>query len=142
MMTDTKEVLSLLSKAFGAPVDLVSEEVQSDGQTLITWSKRLPEGESRLSADPRLLISPDQTALSWVDGQPRNTFSMKDLVEADPAVEANRHPQTKALADRLAGRLHEVNLVSLSGAAALVAALRHIEPESSAGRFFREWSGS
>ena len=122
----TETLLPLLAKAFGADVDLVSEEGPDDGPILVTWRIHRAEGERPFRRDPSILVSLDGSTLRWAQapGYPDRAFSLKDLAEADPANEANRHPRTMEIASRLASSLCAANLMTPSGGVALVAALR------------------
>lgn len=122
MRATTEVLLQLLRKFVGAEVDLISEEVQDDGRVLVNWVEHLPPGVRRLGPAPSILVSADGGTLEW--DYSRVPFTLADLAEADPANEDNRHPTTKELARRLEQSLRAAHLMSRSGSAAFVVALR------------------
>ena len=134
MKAITEKLLSHLSRFLGAEARLISEEMQEDGQILITWEKQLAPGDYRLAKDPPVLISPDGMTLRWQRSWcSKKPFTFKDLAESDPANEANRHPTTREIARRLEPSMRAANLMTPSGSAAVVVALnRHLWSQSAA----------
>ena len=126
---DREELRALLGALFGTKARILGETRGANDELVLRWAPEIEPGMPPLGAPPALVVEADGRTLRWnapAPGYRSASFSIADLVEADPRRAENLDDRTRAVAAEVRALAAAGGLRGMSGGTALAVALNQV----------------